>query len=275
MTFSVLITIYKNDSASHLQDALTSIWESQVSKPNEIVLVKDGIVTNELEAVVNQWKATLGNVLNIIALKENRGLGNALNVGLAACKFDLVARMDADDIAFPDRFEKQVAFLEENSNVDVLGSYVKEMTVQGEIGEVRLSPVTHKQIIECLWASPMVHPSVIMRRSRIIEVGNYDPSLRRRQDYELWFRCVEGGLKFYNLPEPLLYYRFGKNTHKKQPPNLAWQQALIGYRGSTRLELPISQRIACFIPFFRSLLPSSMQHVVFRLLKPLDPRRKV
>lgn len=275
MSFSVLISLYKNESVSHLEEALTSIWDSQLVKPAEIVLVKDGPIGCELETVVRHWQLKLGNTLRIVALPENKGLGAALNFGLKDCKFDIVARMDTDDVALPDRFEKQLGFLSVHPDIDILGSFVKEMSYLGDVRATRSAPVDHDDIFACLWASPMVHPSIMMRRSKVLEAGNYNPECRRRQDYELWFRCAENGLKFHNLPEPLLYYRFGQHTHKKQPPKLAWEQAMIGYRGASRLGLPLVQRLACFLPFVRSLLPSGLQHVLYRVLSPLDPRRRV
>lgn len=252
-----------------------SIWDIQTVKPNEIVLVKDGPIGGELETVVCAWQRKLGETLRLVSLGENKGLGNALNIGLNACNFEMVARMDTDDVALSDRFEKQLAFLSDHPEVDILGSFVKEMSYLGDVGEIRSSPVTHNDIVACLWASPMVHPSIMMRRSRVLAAGNYNPACRRRQDYELWFRCAEKGLKFHNLPEPLLYYRFGQHTHKKQSPKLAWDQALIGYRGASRLGLPLIQRLACFLPFVRSLLPSWLQHTLYRVLSPLDPRRRL
>jgi glycosyltransferase involved in cell wall biosynthesis len=274
VTFSVLTSIYKNESASHLQEALSSIWDSQWVKPGEIVLIKDGPLATSLEDVINNWKLKLGPNLRILTFTENRGLGAALKDGLDACSFELVARMDTDDVAAPDRFEKQLDYLNKYPDVDILGSFVKEMSYSGDLLEVRTAPVTHDQIFSCLWASPMVHPSIMMRRSRVLEAGNYDPKYRRRQDYELWFRCAERGLKFHNLPEPLLYYRFGQHTHEKQSPSLAWEQAMIGYRGSSRLGLPVVQKLGCFLPFVRSLLPVRLQHGVYKILSPFDPRRR-
>jgi glycosyltransferase involved in cell wall biosynthesis len=274
MTFSVLISVYKSDLVPHLENALASIWDFQSVKPSEIVLVKDGPISDELESVIDQWRLKLSSKLKTLSLAENKGLGAALKIGLDSCSFELVARMDTDDIALPDRFEKQLAFLEGHPEVDILGSFVKEMSYSGEILNERKAPLAHEEILSCLWASPMVHPSIMMRRSRVLEAGNYDPRYRRRQDYELWFRCAEKGLRFHNLSEPLLYYRFGRHTHKKQPPRLAWEQGMIGYRGSSRLGLPVFQRLACFIPFFRSLLPGRLQHAVYKLLSPLDPRRR-
>lgn len=274
MKFSVLMSVYKSECPSHFNESLISIWDSQTLKPSEIVLVKDGLLSQELDSVVTAWKKKLRIIIKLLEFKENKGLGAALKFGLDNCSFDLVARMDSDDLASPFRFEKQVNFMAEHPEIDILGSYVREMSYSGSILDIRRNPIYHDEILSCLWSCPLIHPSVMLRRSRIIEAGNYEPSCRRRQDYELWFRCAEKGLKFHNLPESLLYYRFGKYTHKKQTPRLAWEQGVIGYRGSSRLGLPLHKRFACFVPFIRSFLPSSVQHLVYKVLSPLDPRRK-
>lgn len=183
--------------------------------------------------------------------------------------------MDADDIALPDRFQHQLKEMEHNVDVDILGSFVEEIAWNGDKIGVRKMPIDHETIVSSLWASPLIHPTIMMRRSKILLAGNYDASYRRRQDYELWFRCAENGLRFHNLPVPLLLYRFGLHTHKKQSPRLALEQALIGYRGAGRLRMPWYQRAACFVPFIRSLLPGSIQHMAYRVLKRFDPRQKV
>mgnify|MGYP000878671829 CR=1 FL=1 len=269
------MSVYQSESPDNLSKAFTSIWTNQTVKPDQVVLVQDGPLPSELASEIGAWRKTLGDCLAVIEFSENRGLGAALNAGLSACRNELVARMDTDDIAFAERFAIQSDYLSFHPEVDVVGSFVEEMDESGIPLGLRRMPVDHEAIRDHLWASPIVHPTVMMRRSRVLSAGNYDPACRRRQDYELWFRCAENGLRFYNLPQPLLYYRFGAGTHKKQSPRLAWEQAMIGYRGATRLKMPVYQRLACFIPFVRSLLPTGVQHVVYRVLKPFDPRQKV
>lgn len=274
MEFSVLMSVHAGENPIYLNDSLCSIWENQTCKPTQIVLVKDGPLGKELASIVSAWKERISNSFTVIELNKNVGLGAALNVGLKACKCELVARMDSDDLADPDRFRKQLSYFSDHPEADIVGSFVREMSYSGDLLGIRTAPITHEDILSCLWASPMVHPSIMMRRSRVLATGSYDPRYRRRQDYELWFRCAERGLRFYNLAEPLLFYRFGRDTHRKQPPKLAWEQAIIGYQGAKRLGMPLSRRFACFLPFIRSLLPTALQHTVYKVLSPFDPRRQ-
>jgi glycosyltransferase involved in cell wall biosynthesis len=274
VSFSVLLSVYVKEVSGQFNEALLSIWDQQILKPGQIVVVKDGPLTSELDAQIRHWQDKLGSILTVVPLPENLGLGAALKAGLSACKYEIVARMDGDDLASPDRFKKQYQFLTEHSDIDILGTWVREMSYKGVLLGVRKNPEFHDQIISCLWSCPLIHPSVMLRRSRIMDVGSYSPAYRRRQDYELWFRCAKAGLRFHNLPEPLLFYRFGKHTHKKQTLGAAWQQGVVGYRGSADLKLPRHKRLACFVPFFRTLLPGPVQHIVYRALRPLDPRSK-
>jgi len=266
--------VHSEENANFVDQSMRSIWDDQHTRPDQVVIVKDGPLTPELDVLMTYWKSKLGYRLKIINILENKGLGAALNIGLISCDNELVARMDTDDIALPERFERQIEFLESNPKVDILGSFVEEMTFRGDFMGIRRSPIVHETIVANLWASPMVHPSIMMRRSRILAAGNYDPAYRRRQDYELWFRCAERGLRFHNLPQALLRYRFGLHTHKKQSKKLALEQAMVGYRGARRLGMPLYQQAACFIPFLRSLLPAPVQHMTYKLLKPFDPRQK-
>src|SRR5690625_3651528 len=105
--FSVLLSVYKDDNADHLECALRSIWHLQTVKPSQIVIVKDGQLTDSLESVISGIKHELAGVVTEVSLKQNIGLAGALNVGLKACRYQLVARMDSDDISVPNRFERQ------------------------------------------------------------------------------------------------------------------------------------------------------------------------
>lgn len=273
MHFAVLISVYEKDKPEYFNQAIESVWFEQSLRPSQIVLVKDGPLSDKLEKEIQSWKLKLGSTLKILSLVENKGLGAALNRGLKACEFELVARMDADDIALPERFYKQVSFFSSNPHVDILGTAVQEIDAYGEPFGVRYSPAQHETIVSKLWTCPLIHPTLMFRRSRILEAGNYSADLPRRQDYELWFRCAEHGLCFRNLPKILLQYRFGEHTHKKQLPRIAWHQGMIGFKGSGRIGTPMLFRVLCFFPFLRSLLPNRLQHVVYKLFGRFDPRK--
>ena len=106
MQFSVLLSLYYKEKGEYLRQSLDSIF-NQTLKPDEVILVEDGPLTEALYEVLSEYSNIYSN-FKIVRLEKNGGLGNALNIGLAHCSFDLVARMDTDDIAKPDRFEKEI-----------------------------------------------------------------------------------------------------------------------------------------------------------------------
>ena len=116
--FSVLLSLYSKESPSNLIQSLDSLF-SQTLLPNEVVLMKDGPLTSELDNVVADY-AVRFPVLKVVALPQNQGLGRALNEGLRHCSYDLVARMDTDDVAKPERFQKQVEIFEKYPEIELL-----------------------------------------------------------------------------------------------------------------------------------------------------------
>lgn len=273
MKFSVLMSIYHKENPKYFDRTMQSIWDEQSLKPDEILLVEDGPLTDDLYKIIENWKNILGDVLKIISLKENVGLGNALNIGLKECSYELVARMDTDDICIANRFEKQIKYFE-NNDVDIIGSYCIEIDENENRGNLRKMPLTHQNIYDNLFTNPFVHPSMMFKKTILKKVDGYDKKLTRRQDYDLWFRCAKADAKFANIDESLLLYRFTNDTHKKQNLNLMLSQAKIGYRGVRLLKQPYWKALACYVPVFRSLLPNKIQHIVYKLLQKFDPRQK-
>lgn len=270
MGLSVLISLFEKERPGFLYDSLKSLTR-QTRVADEVVVVWDGPLPADLVSVMDEFRGDLN--IRDVRLSTNQGLGAALNAGLLQCRYDLVARLDADDVALPDRFALQMIAFEQDQTLDLLGGYAVEIDQDGTRGHTRTVPATHDEIISSLWANPMIHPAVMFKRERILGVGSYDPSLRRRQDYDLWFRCAAAGLKFGNIAKPLIEYRFSEATHKRQSRSGVWQQGVIGFRGSRNIGLPLWKQLACFVPFTRSLLPSGLQHRAYRFMQKFDPRR--
>lgn len=213
--FSVLMSVYYKEKVSNLREALNSIYEMQTLKPNEIILVEDGELTEELYKEIEEQKRRLKNILKIVKLFENKGLGKALNVGLLECSNEIVARMDTDDIAFPERFEKQLKFLEENPKVDICGTFMLEFIDNIEnIVFLKTAPINNIDSY-IKHRSPLNHPTVIFKKSKVLEAGNY-LEMPLYEDYYLWFRMKAKKAVFANLPEPLLYFRVNDETYKRR-----------------------------------------------------------
>lgn len=271
--FSVLMAVYGKEIPEYLEESIESIWTRQTCKPSQIVLVKDGALTKELDEVVARWSHSLGDVLKVVPLEHNRGLGRALNAGLKHCTNELVARMDADDRALPARFETQLATLAEHPDVDVLGSCATDIDVSGNAIGVRKVPSSHEDIYPMLWTCPVIHPSVMFRKSVIVDAGSYSEKLKRRQDYELWFRVAAKGARFHNVSDCLMEYRVTDDTYKRNNLSVAYNQAMIGLKGCAMLNLGLTARVGVFYPVLKSVLPLVLRRGLESMAARLDPRK--
>ena len=127
MKFSVLLSVYRKEQPAYLRQSLDSIF-TQTLLPDEVVLVKDGPLTDALDEVAEDYCRKYP-VIRVVPLSENQGLGRALNEGLKHCSYDLVARMDTDDVAKPERFEKQIAVFCAHPEMDVVGAWIDEFVI--------------------------------------------------------------------------------------------------------------------------------------------------
>ncbi len=229
MSASVLISVYDGESAANLSAALQSLID-QTRPPDEIVLVKDGPLSPGLEATIDRFLKPGPAPFRIVALEENRGLTAALNAGLEACKGDYVLRMDADDIAMPQRFERQLDFMESRPEVAVLGTAMREFRDAQAMTRYKPVKESHEAILKQLpWRNPMNHPTVCFRAAVINEAGGY-PDLPFLEDYYLWARLMAEGHRFHNLAEALHLYRFDDNT-------LGRRSGWVNFRNECRLRL--------------------------------------
>jgi glycosyltransferase involved in cell wall biosynthesis len=134
--FSVLMSIYSKENARYFDRAMTSIWDEQTVKPSEIILVEDGKLTDELYSSISQWKEKIGRTFRIVPLEKNVGLGDALNIGLQKCNYELVARMDTDDICVNNRFEKRLLVFRDHVDIDVCSSWLSALGKNDKEGVV-------------------------------------------------------------------------------------------------------------------------------------------
>ena len=209
MDFSILISIYHKEKSEYFNRAMQSIWDEQSIKANEIVLVEDGELTHELYEVIKLWKENLGDSFKTISLEKNVGLGDALNIGLQNCNYEIVARMDTDDIAHPQRFEKQLEVFK-NSDSDICSSWVSEFDEdEKSIVSFRKVPQEHIAIVAfAKKRNPINHPAVMYKKCMVENAGGYK-KMMWFEDYYLWIRMMLNGAKFLNIQEPLVNMRAG------------------------------------------------------------------
>lgn len=209
VNFSLLMSIYGGEKSAFFVEAVKSILKSTVL-PTEVVLVVDGPISEELNSIVVSLEGTPQFSTKVIRLQKNKGLTNALNLGLKSCKYDLVARFDTDDIIFPDRFEKQIQEFK-NQDVDILGTNVIEFNEFGDEQLKEMPGEIYKGFFcRYLIRNPINHPTVMFKKQVIENLGGY-LEMAFFEDYYLWLRAVKKGYRIKNLQVPLLKFRRNSN----------------------------------------------------------------
>lgn len=225
MTASVsfLIPVYAGADATQFALTLDSLW-TQTRPAEEVVVVEDGPLTDALYAVLDEHQATHPE-LRRVTLARNQGAGPALQTGLGTLTTEFVARIDADDIAYPSRVEKQLAYFAAHPEVDILGTAVTEFdddafTASADLSQslvgIRALPSTHAEILKYAKINtPVNHPSVMMRVSKVKAAGGYQ-KVHHMEDYDLWGRLLRDGAVFHNMAEPLTYFRTSQSQFARR-----------------------------------------------------------
>lgn len=212
--FSVCMCVYRGDDARWFDAAAQSILE-QTAEPDQIVLVVDGPVPAELEAVIRKYEAM--PVFTVVWMPENKGLGIARKVGLEHCRHALVAMMDADDLSVPERFALQLAEFEKNPDLSIVGGQIVEfMDSPGNIVGIRQVPLRHEDIREYLKTRcPFNHVTVMVKMADLMSVGGYQ-DWYWNEDYFLWVRMYLADLQFANVPQTLVNVRVGEDMYQRR-----------------------------------------------------------
>lgn len=211
MNFSVLMSVYIKEKSDYLSRCLDSVLGNTVV-PDEIVIVKDGPISAELEETLSKYISQNENLYKIVPLETNVGLGLALAEGLMHCTNEIVARMDTDDLAAPNRFELQLAEFESNPELDICGGQIIEFedVPENPIAQRRV-PTEHDEIIEfqklrCAFN----HMTVMFKKSKVLEAGNYQHCPLMEDDW-LWARMMLSGARCKNVDEYLCQVRTNRN----------------------------------------------------------------
>nr|MBA2716720.1 glycosyltransferase [Propionibacteriales bacterium] len=239
--FSLLMSVYGGDDPGFLAAAFRSVVHDQTRRPDDVVLVQDGPVPDALAATITGLIHESPVPTTLLALEANVGLGLALDQGMAACAHDIVARMDADDIALPHRFAVQVPLVE--AGVDVAGSSMLEFaTDPDDIVGKRVPPLEPAEIIRyARFHQPFNHPTVVYRRSVVEAAGGYR-HLSLMEDYLLFAKMIGQGATVANVAEPLVLYRVGAGAYARRgglalvKSEVALQRQLHGLGFTTRAQ---------------------------------------
>lgn len=214
MSFSVLMSVYKKENPSYLRKSLESVFQ-QTMLPGEVVLIEDGPLTEELYKVIESYKKQY-SILKVHAFSENVQLGRALEKGVRLCSNELVARMDTDDIAVPERFEIQYRYMTAHPEVAVTGGLMEEFDDDGTIHQIKGMPESQKEILNyAKLRNPLNHMTVMFRKSKVLQAGNYRhfPYL---EDYDLWSRLLAQDAECYNIQKVLVRARVSRQVYDRR-----------------------------------------------------------
>lgn len=214
--YSILMSVYHGEKAVNFEEAVHSMM-TQTVLTNDFVIVCDGELTEELDQVIDKYVALYPGIFNIIRIPKSPNWAHVLNVGLKACKNELVARMDSDDISVPDRCEKQILFLESHPEVDCVSTSLGEFFESPKkIDNVRSLPEKHGDIAEfAKRRCPLNHATVIYKKTSVIKSGAYK-YFPAYEDYHLWIRMLKKGCILHNMPEVLYLMRAGLNLYERR-----------------------------------------------------------
>jgi glycosyltransferase involved in cell wall biosynthesis len=212
--FSLLVPVYNGDRPDYLRRAFRSAVDDQTMRPDQVVIVRDGPVREELARCLDELRAASPVPVTVVPLARNSGLGPALDQGLAASRFDVVARQDADDVSMPHRFEVELPLI---ANADIVGSGLLEFVtdIDQVVGQ-RVPPTGPERIQRyARMHDPFNHPTVVYRKRAVLAAGGYG-DLPLMEDYALFARMLLGGARAVNVPEPLVFYRVGEAAFKRR-----------------------------------------------------------
>lgn len=212
--FSVCMSVYRNDRPNDVFLSIRSVLEQTVI-PNEVVVVIDGPISDELMAVLCDFESN--GQIRMIRLAVNGGLGNALHIGVIEAKNELIARMDSDDIASKDRFEKQLKCFELDERLSIVGGAITEFIDEPEnVIAKRICPTTDNEIKTYMKSRcGLNHVTVMFKKSEVIKSGNYQ-HWHYNEDYFLWLRMMLAGCRFSNLSDTLVNVRVGKDMYMRR-----------------------------------------------------------
>ena len=256
------------NAEAYVAEAVESVLE-QTYADFEFVIVDDGSTDGSLSIIESY--AGRDERIRLIS-RPNTGLVGALNDGLAVARGELVARMDADDICLPERFERQLGFLRENASCVLVGCHVKMIDSDGDVLGTTHFPLRHGDIEASLFMKSrrpvaISHPTAMMRRDAVIKAGNYRPHFAASEDRDLWLRLAEHG-ELANLDCVLLKYRL----HEESFTNRRWMEQR---EWSTRAIMEAYDRRGLARPSnFENLLRDPTNHVNGRWAKTALANRR-
>jgi glycosyltransferase involved in cell wall biosynthesis len=266
---AVIMSIYKNDRFEFVKESVRSVLD-QTFSDYHFFIVFDGPVYQEIDMFISSLD---DDRMKHYRTEHNRGLAEALNYILIRVlknpEYKYIARMDADDISMPQRFEKQHAFLENNQDVSCCGSWYEEIDEEGKHLSFRKLPVDHENLKKRFYTrTPFAHSSVMYRRTLIEDAGYYPTDTILLEDIVLWSRALKSGSRFANIPEYLLKFRIDNNFLKRRS-GIKYGLNFIKnrFRISRSLNFPVQAYIFSLLLGLVKMIPTFILGFIYRIFR--------
>lgn len=258
---SVIMGVYNDER--YLKDAIDSVL-NQTFQEFEFIIIDDGSTDRSIE--ITKKIAEKDKRIRFYQNERNIGLASTLNKAIELSNADYIARMDSDDICVKERLAIQVAVLDSNPNISVVGGsaiYIdansnKQNNFRMNIGKVSLSDAVKRV--------PVIHPTVMMRKSPLEDVNGYTVNeyTRRAEDYDLWCKLLEKDYEIQNIDDVLLLYREDRDAFKKRKYRYRIQEYKIKKHWMKRTNQPLKIRIFSYRPLLVGLIPSGLMYRIKR-----------
>ena len=265
---SVLMSLYIKEKPEYVRECFESLLNQTITA-DEWVIVEDGPLSREMYTLLDEYQKKYPNLIIRIALEKNQGLGKALREGIPKCNNNLIARMDTDDIAKEDRFEKQLSEFKENPELDICGSHIIEF--EGSLDNVlskRIVPTKHNDIIKYQKTrSAFNHMTVMYKKEAVLKAGNYEDCPLMEDDL-LWTKMILSGAHCSNLDEYLVYARTGIAMIERRGGWSYFQKYKSGKKRIMQTGFITKREYlkAIISQFLVSLLPKKIRLFVFKSL---------
>lgn len=264
--YSILMSVYAGEKAEYLEQSLKSMFD-QTYPTDDFVLVCDGPLTEELEEVIRPFEETYPEIFHVIRLEKNVGTGQCANIGMDACKHELIGKMDSDDIALKDRFEKQIRVMSQDPQISLCGGFIQEFqTDTGEAIAVKKTPEEDKDIRQyARRRNPFNNQTLVFKKSLARAIGGYS-DIKRCEDYDFVVRMLHNGGIGKNLQEVLVKYRVSADNYERRSNwdntrsfiAVRWRIFRMGYSGIADFILPSVMQLGIFV------LPKSLTGKIYK-----------
>ena len=264
--YSVLMSVYNGEQPAYLKLSIDSML-SQTHKTNDFILVCDGKLTDKLEDVIKQYEADYPEIFHVIRVENKVGTGQCANLGINKCKNEYIAKMDSDDIAMPDRCEKQLSLMLSNPAIDMCGAYIEEFdTDTNEQIAIKKTPVENEEIHKyARRRNPFNNQTLIFKKSKAMSIGGYS-SVKRCEDYDFVVNMLHHGAVGVNIPKVLVRYRVSKSNYERRHNwdntksfiGVRWRIFRSGYSNLIDFIIPCALQMVIFI------LPKGCTSVIYK-----------